>query len=138
MPAADLEAFGVGMIDRLLRALFRRRKPATETGEVALKNYALELAQEWGKDWLKPIQERLRRAYPKMSAEEQDRLNALAQDAMKAGHDLVYSMAETKGKDFPEAEWRSAYSARFPWVDEKNLRHLYSTGRYYAWKDGAG
>jgi hypothetical protein len=127
------------MIDCLLRLTFTRRRPRPDAGDAALQNYALDLAQEWGREWLQPIQPRLRRAYPTMPTEELDRLNAIAQDAMKEGHDLVYSMTEQLGeKGMSEAAWRSAYTPRYPWVDDKNLRHLYSTGRYYAWKDGVG
>lgn len=101
-------------------------------------NYALDLAQEWGEEWLKPTQERLQKAYPNLSQTELDRLNSIAQDAMKFGHDLVYSMAEKEGKNISEGTWHEAYTARYPWVDKKNLRHLFSTGKYYAWKDGVG
>jgi hypothetical protein len=55
---------------------------------------------------------------------------------MKFGHELVYSMAEEHGRNVNESTWRKSYIARYPWVDEKNLRHLFSTGMYYAWKDG--
>ena len=57
---------------------------------------------------------------------------------MKAGHDLVYSMAENSGKDVNEPEWRQIYLKQYKWVDNKNLKHLFSTGMYYAWKDGVG
>jgi hypothetical protein len=101
-------------------------------------NYALDLAQEWGEEWLKPIQGRLQKAYPHMSQAELDRLNSVAQDAMKYGHDLVYSMAEKDGKDINQSAWRETFASRYSWVDEKNLKHLFSTGKYYAWKDGLG
>lgn len=55
---------------------------------------------------------------------------------MKYGHDLVYSMVEQEGKNINLSVWREAFTSRYPWVDEKNLKHLFSTGKYYAWKDG--
>jgi hypothetical protein len=115
-----------------------RRAPSRKKGEQALLNYALDLAQEWGAHWLKPVQERLRKAYPEMTQEELDRLNSIAQAAMKAGHELVYSMAEQreKGKDPQQSVWQEAYLKEFPWVDRDNLGHLFSTGMYYAWRDG--
>ena len=125
------------MIGRILRFLTVRRKPKLRAGDEApLKNYALTLAQEWGEHWNTPIQERLGAAYPHLNREELDRLNALARAAMKHGHDLVYSMAEEQGKDVDNAQWRASVLARYPWIDERNLRHLFSTGMYYAWKDG--
>jgi hypothetical protein len=126
------------MIDRILRAIFVRRDPKGKSrSEEALLNYSLELAQEWGKQWLKPIQGRLHGAYPELSETECSRLNSIAQAAMKCGHDLVYSMAQSQGKDnINEAAWRQSFKQLYPWVDERNLRHLFSTGMYYAWKDG--
>lgn len=125
------------MLNRILRFLFIRRAPSLETcGEETLMNYALELAQEWGDEWLKPTHERLRKAYPNMPPSELDRLNSVAQEAMKYGHDLVYSMVEQEGKNINLSVWREAFTSRYPWVDEKNLKHLFSTGKYYAWKDG--
>jgi hypothetical protein len=127
------------MIDQILTFLFRRRKPSLRKyGENALLNYALELAQEWGENWLLPIQERLGKAYPQLSPQELEHYNAVVQAAMKCGHDLVYSMAEEYGKDVSEPNWRETYLAQYPWVDKKNLSHLFSTGMYYAWKDGVG
>jgi hypothetical protein len=125
------------MINKI-RSLFRLRKQHVEYDEEALMNYALDLAQEWGGNWLKPIQDRLSKAYPKLTRSELDKFNAIAQDAMQFGHNLVYSMAEQKGKFVDETQWRTEYISRYPWVDEKNLKHLFSTGNYYAWKDGVG
>jgi hypothetical protein len=123
------------MIQRILRMLFVRRKPVLKPGnEDLLLNYALALAQEWGEYWMQPIQGRLGKAYPQLTAEELDRLNAIAQAAMKHGYDLVYSMAAEQDKAVIESQWRAAFSSRYPWVDKKNLSHLFSTGRYYAWK----
>ncbi|WP_018294320.1 hypothetical protein [Mariprofundus ferrooxydans] len=127
------------MISKLLALIFRRRKPNVKKhGEEALLNYALDLAQEWGNEWLKPIQERLGNVYPHLTQEQLDKHNAIAQDAMKYGHDLVYSMAEEQGKDINESKWKEVYLSHYPWVDSKNLKHLFSTGSYYAWKDGVG
>lgn len=55
---------------------------------------------------------------------------------MRAGHDLVYAMAEASGGEVDEAQWRGRYLARHPWVDKHNLKPLFSTGMYDAWKNG--
>lgn len=104
----------------------------------ALRNHALHLAQEWGEHWLEPIQTRLGTAYPDLTPPELDHYNALAQEAMKAGYDLVYSMAKAYGATLDPQRWQVAYTARFPWVNQENLARLFSIGRYYAWKDGVG
>lgn len=127
------------MINKLLTFFSRRCKPNVDKeGEEALMNYALNLAQEWGEDWLKPIQERLGKAYPNFSRKKLDECNTIAQTAMKYGHDLVYSMAEAQGKNINQETWKESYLARYPWVDDTNLKHLFSTGSYYAMKDGVG
>lgn len=119
--------------------MFRRRRPnIKKNGEEALMNYALELAQEWGDDWLKPIQDRLKKAFPNLKHDELDKYNSISQEAMKFGHDLVYSMAEQQGKNIDKTQWEEEFLSRYPWVDKKNLKHLFSTGSYYAWKDGVG
>jgi hypothetical protein len=126
---------GVKVLNRILPALFGRRAPPLNSGnDEALFNYALELAQEWGKEWLQPIQKRLQKVYPSLSQADLDRLNTVAQEAMKFGHDLVFTMLQEASEDVDESAWRKTYSARFPWVDEKNLKHLFSTGNYYARK----
>lgn len=99
-------------------------------------NFALHLAQEWGSNWLKPIQGRLCKAYPDLSPEELDKYNAIAQNAMHFGYNLVSSMAEKQGQVIDKAQWKIEYLSRYPWVNDKNLNHLYSKGNYYAWKDG--
>lgn len=124
------------MIEWLLRLLFVRRAPSARSAEPVLLNYALALAQEWGPQWMKPTQERLKRAYPQMAEAELNRLDSIARAAMDAGHGLVYSMAEKQGrKNIDNDQWRKQYTASYPWVDEKNLKHLFSTGMYYAMKD---
>lgn len=129
------------MMARLLGILgFRSKlepKPPT-SDDLAIKNRALTLAQEWGKDWRQPIQQRLGAVFAQLSPAELDQLNELVQAAMHHGHDLVYTMAEQQGRAVNQALWRATFLQRYPWVDERNLRHLYSTGMYYAWKDGIG
>jgi len=123
------------IINSILTLLFRRRKPSLKKGgEDAILNYALELAQEWGEDWLMPIQERLGKAYPSFTRQELDRYNTIAQEAMFFGHNLVYK-AKEDGNDITKSEWQTVFLSRYPWVDKRNLSHLYSTGSYYTWKD---
>jgi len=107
-------------------------------GEHAIMNDALNLAQEWGGNWLQPVQDRLSKAYPDLTQDELNKYNAIAQEAMKFGYDLVYSMVEQQGIFIDDAQWMKKYSSRFPWVNKQNLTHLFSTGKYYAWKDGIG
>lgn len=127
----------MGVINSVLRKLFVRRAPKIVPGnETLVLNYALELAQEWGEFWLKPIQGRLAKVYPQLTTAELDHYNLIAQEAMKYGHDLTYSLAKSLTTDAGKAAWKETYLAKFSWVDARNIRHLMGTGMYYAMKDG--
>lgn len=112
--------------------LFRRKRPYDRD---ELMNKSLSLAMAWGKNWLKPIQERLRRSYPDLTQDELNEFNDLAQSTMKFGHDLVYSSVEKNGVAIDKALFENAIKAKYPWVTRRNVNYLYSQGRYYAWKD---
>lgn len=63
-------------LNRVLTLLLRRRKPNVDRdGQKALDNFALHLAQEWGNDWLKPIQGRLGRSFPTLYVETKSLLS---------------------------------------------------------------
>lgn len=100
-------------------------------------NAGLALAMEWGENWLKPIQARLRLRYPQLSQAELDQFNSLCQEAMKFGHDTVYELAQEAGTKTRVSDFESRFRTRYPWADARNVSHLYSQGMYYAWKDGA-
>ncbi|MCH9693440.1 MAG: hypothetical protein K0U72_02925 [Gammaproteobacteria bacterium] len=124
------------ILNSAITFLTRRRKPNVDRdGEAALWNYSLHLAQEWGNDWMQPIQQRLAKAFPHFSESELDRLNDLAQNAMRYSYNIAYDLYEkTQGGDFGK-EWKSACLSRYAWIDDKNLNQLLSTGRFYAMKD---
>jgi hypothetical protein len=123
------------LLKHIFRVLFARRTPLPQSSaEAILFNFALALAQEWGEHYLEPVQDRLRMTYPNLARSELSRINSIAQEAMKCGHDLVYSLAQKEGLDVSEATWRKAFLPQYPWVDEKNLGRLFCIGQYYAWK----
>jgi hypothetical protein len=105
------------MLNWVFRLLDRGPLPNSDD-DVALKNHALHLAQEWGKDWLKPIQARLKRDFPDLDDAEADRLNALAQGAMRAGHDAVYDMASVGRTSLKFEDWRDRFAPHYPWIDD--------------------
>lgn len=98
-PQPGLQNSGIvyRIVNALLRMLLVRRAPTLGPGnEVAVLNYGLHLAQEWGEYWMQPIQARLRKAYPGLEQDELDRLNSVAQNSMRFAYDLVYTMAAKK------------------------------------------
>ena len=115
-------------------------KKKTATSESQDRNHilndGLHLAMEWGEDWLKPIQERLSKAYPGLLKEQLDEYSAICQAVMKYGHDQTYKLAELKGNKVSAEEFESIMISRYPWVNSENLSRLFSQGIYYSWKDG--
>ncbi len=106
--------------------------------EPAILNVALELAMTFGEDWLKPVQPRLSNRYPDLSRKELDQYDAQCREVMELGQQQApdcWRKAGVKRNDGLKL-FRAAVHARFPWVSNENLTHLYSQGCYYAWKNG--
>lgn len=97
--------------------------------EPLILNEALELALEWGENFLKPTQPRLTRMHPRLSESQLDAYDAAARVVMSAAFAMLY--------ESPDAE-RGALErhvhADHPWVDAGNLSRLYSQGVYFAHK----
>ena len=106
--------------------------------DTAIANEALQLAMEWGDQWLQPVQKRLSLKFPKLNRDDLDRYNEVAQSAMKFGHEVVYDRIDTFGRDCDELSTacRNVIAKHFPWVSDANLDRLFSQGMYYAWKNG--
>lgn len=96
-----------------------------------LLNIGLALAMAWGKDWLTPIQPRLVEQFPALTPEELDEINAVCQQAMRAGHAMVATLAKKDGPNVNFSKWETEFSLRYPWVSRENLGRLFSQGMYY-------
>ena len=57
--------------------------------DAATLNVGLNIAMEWGEDWLQPIQERLRAQFPKLDVATLDECNEICQAAMRTGYELA-------------------------------------------------
>jgi hypothetical protein len=101
-------------------------------------NVGLDLAMEWGADFMQPIHPRLSRCYPQLAADELDAYDAACRTAMGWGHLHVAPHWHAAGGNEREARRAFEQSARgrYPWISDKNLSRLYAQGRYYAWHDG--
>ena len=109
-----------------------RAKPSRE----ALLNDGLELAMNWGENWLAPIQERLHQQHRHLRPEELDELNNVCQDAMKFGHEIGYELVRERGREAGPDEFASRVLARYSWVSAENAARLFKQSMYYAWKAG--
>ena len=115
-----------------LKRLFRPAPPRRSE----LLNRGLELAMDWGENWLAPIQERLHQQYRHLSREELDELNASCQAAMKFGHATAYELVHEQGKNVDEDEFTARVLVSHPWVDAANIARLFRQSMYYVWKGG--
>jgi hypothetical protein len=101
-------------------------------------NVGLDLAMEFGKNWLQPIQQRLAKKFPKLSPAELDEYERACREAMVFGHAQV--PVQWKRADGQEKTARRLFDevvlAAHPWITATNLSHLFSQGCYYAAKDG--
>ena len=109
-----------------------RLRPAHE----ALLNEGLELAMDWGENWLAPIEDRLLQRHVYLQRAELDELNAACQEAMKFGHETAYEMVRERGKNIDQDEFVSLARARYPWLNAENTVRLFNQSMYYAWKTG--
>lgn len=105
----------------------------------AILNDGLDLSMAFGADWLKPIQPRLAARHPELSPAELAAYQNACRAAMDYGHAQVPVHWRAAAGDEAAAFrlFEQAVLARHPWMSAKNLWHLFSQGRYYAWKDGA-
>jgi hypothetical protein len=98
-------------------------------------NKGLSLAMDWGKDWLMPIQERLRAWDSSITPEQADAINEICQRAMRFGWELVRDQRELSLSDFESKdEFDRRMLEEYPWVDKQNLGRLYSQALYIAMK----
>jgi hypothetical protein len=118
--------------------LKRLKKDEPVDADPEILNTGLDLAMEWGPNWLAAIQARLAERHPGLNAAELDAYDAACRTAMRWGHAQVAEHWQAANRDGDEASRRfeAAVREQYPWMSEKNLSHLFSQGCYYAWKDG--
>jgi hypothetical protein len=114
-----------------IRRLFHRRPSDDE-----LLNEGLELAMDWGENWLSPINARLRKLHPHLRAEELEACNAACQGAMRLGCEAVHTLLRDGSASPSAGRLATIVRARYPWVNEDNLGRLLQQGVYYAAKVG--
>lgn len=102
---------------------------STDANEIdpTIANKVLEMAQEWGEHWLRPTQPRAAKLYPSLTPAQLDEYDRMARDAMSIGHAVL------RGSPYGAIDGcEQAVRAKFPWVNDQNLKRIYSQGQYYA------
>ena len=98
---------------------------------IEMMNHALALATEWGENFRKPINERMRLEYPELTDDQIDRLKRIADEA----ESCILSLAddELAGK-ISESDIVPMARQRHAWVDEQQLYRIKNYGMYWARK----
>ncbi len=96
-----------------------------------MMNHALEFATEWGQNFRKPIDERMLRIYPDLSADQIARLKKLADEA----ESYILRLAEDElAGNISESDIVPMARETYPWVDESQLYRIKNIGMYWARK----
>jgi hypothetical protein len=93
---------------------------------------AMDMALEWGENFHKPIQQRLRTLYPALSQAEADTFDSLCREI----RDYAFTQIERAYvNEITGAEATANITARYPLLHADTLARLWSQGQYYAWHD---
>lgn len=97
--------------------------------ESELLNKALELATEWGENFRKPINDRLRVFYPELPDDEIDRLTKLAREA----ESYIYALGERElASEIREGDIPKLAVEKYSWLNKHNVNRLAGISMYYA------
>jgi hypothetical protein len=96
-----------------------------------MMNHALALATEWGENFRKPIEERMRLKYPDLTDDQMDRLKRIADEA----ESCILSLADDElAGQIKESDIIPMAQSKHPWVDEQQLNRIKNVGMYWARK----
>lgn len=98
-----------------------------------LLNFALDLSLEWGENWLQPINERVRDAYPELSETQAQTLEDWCVEARNFAYAEVEKWYPMEVEDKADKAMETT-RRKYPQIDEHNLSRLYNQGMYYAWR----
>lgn len=118
-------------------------KSESQDSKEEILNNGYRMALEFGKNWLQPVNERLRKKYPKLSAEEIQEFSDTCHNIRKEGNQFIYNrlrqLTELQQKitehelNIELTDWMGEH---YPWVNNANIKRTISQGIYYAAKDG--
>tara|TARA_R110000868_G_scaffold196385_1_gene442266 strand:- start:809 stop:1198 length:390 start_codon:yes stop_codon:yes gene_type:complete len=123
-------------VKRIIQFLKGNRNIRATIKDDNVLNFGLSLAMEFGSNWQKPTQCRLKQKYPCFTNMELNIIDKICRDAMSFSHNTIYALVESKGKDFDKENTIKTIRDKYPWIDSKNINHLMSQGLYYSYKDG--
>ncbi len=106
-------------------------------------NDGLKISLQWGRNWMQPIQDRLKRRFPKLTKEELDFYDSICRKTRDNGLNFIFDrLKEACDNDLllDKGRFRSDFNKMMldesGWITRSNLNRIFSQGMYYAWKDG--
>jgi len=103
-------------------------KPPTEHD---IFNVAVRLSLEWGKNWLAPINKRIRKKYSYLTESDAEKLNARCKEIQRFAWDLCEK--ERDGK-MSVGDINKRINEKYPILDSENVSQLVSQNMYYVRK----
>lgn len=100
-------------------------------------NIGLDFSMEFGKNWLNPINQRLKNKFPDLTSVELEKCNNICKKVNKIANNFIFdnpvkNTTELTFVDFSEFE--NFMKQDFDWISKKNLKRLYNQSCYYAYK----
>ncbi len=115
----------------------------SKVSELEILNSGLFFAMEFGENWLQPIESRLLSKYNFLSTEQLNKYNEVCREAMFAGHKCVHDILEkvenenqTIKENILKQQMINFLLKQYSWINEKNLKKIFSQSCYYAYKEG--
>lgn len=96
-------------------------------------NKALSLSLEWGKEWLKPIQNRLMYIIPRLSGNDIEKISEYIIGVRDDIFEKIYNDHFDSESQTFDSDVVRITKEKYPWINKNNLSRLDSQGRYYAW-----
>lgn len=87
--------------------------------------------------WLKPINERLSKKNPELLPIELEKYNKLCKEVNTFANDFIRKKPLKNNGELtflPFEDFKQAILKKYTWINEENLKRLYSQSCYYAWK----
>ncbi|MNG72465.1 hypothetical protein D3C87_629410 [compost metagenome] len=104
---------------------------------IEVLNYGLQLSMEFGKNWLKPINERLEIKFPNLNKQQQEECNLICKRVHQIAHNYVAEnpIRSDSGVEFVAFnQFKQFILTKYNWLSTANLQRLYSQSCYYASK----
>ncbi|WP_435354963.1 hypothetical protein [Emticicia sp. SJ17W-69] len=125
----------------LIDLIFPKNTEKDEPSRQDILNDALDIAMEFGKNWLMPIQERLKSKYPFLSENDLNSFNSICKQIMNESNvfvankigELVRSNQNIEFTKLKE-ELDKFLKVKQDWIDDKNIIRLLNQAMYYAYK----